>query len=383
MDRSLRIRPFYYAFAFYYLGLFVQQVNVKYSDHLKKILFLVAIGVLVIDILKNQKIKIVTNAKTVLCGMIFFAVLVISIYTKDFFLLAILFFSFSVESLDIDRLFKTAFVILFIATITVIMMSATGVVKDIVKIRMTGYYSGSIRHTLGFNWPLVLPNIVVFLGAFYGTYRKKLNCLYYGIWQLIGIVVFEFCDSRNGLISLEILLITQLVCDKCNHNKFWKKKYRKFLVYLSRCIFPVVAILSFIFMEMYKHGYPLGYFLDEILAHRLRWALYNLNLYPATILNVDNFENFRKTAKYVMDNGYFYAVLRYGYIYLVALSILIYKASRYFEKKGEYFGLVTIIVISIMNFIDNSLFSHGFFPLLIVGLFALKKSIADKRKCIT
>lgn len=376
----MKMKPFYFAFVFYYLGLFVQQVNIRFSDQLRKGLFLISIGILIIDILKSQKTVISKSLKTIVWIFIFIVVLGIATYTKDFFLMAILFFAFSVKDLDIDKLFKITFYILLVASITVVLMSILGIITELVRVRTTGFYSGNIRHALGFNWPLVLPNIVVFLGAFYGIYKKRLKWTYFVFWQLVGIVVFKFCDSRNGLIALEILLIMQLVCNRCKGNGFISHLYRRILILLSRYTFPAIALLSFILLSLYRNGDSLGYFLDEVLAHRLRWALYNFNLYPASILKIDSFENFKNTATYVTDNGYFYAVLRYGYSYIIILSILLYTASRYFENKRRYFGLITIIIISITNFIDNSLFSHGFFPIIIVSLFAIKKNIVIRKK---
>ena len=283
------------------------------------------------------------------------------------------------------RIFHDVYVLLRIFTAIIVLLSLLGVLHNIVDARYTALDYGYLRnrYSFGFKWPLVLPDILVFWTLYHQIARKNFSIVSFMILQMLGLLVFYFCNSRLGFVTLEMTFLLCFICNYLNrHDNHISLIAKKTIIFMAKIIFPVTAILSIVLLSLYQEGQGIVVYINAILSNRLQWAAMNFDLYPARIINITNFDAFNENVVYTLDNGYYYAILRYGYFFIVLVGAVCYKLTRFFERENNFYGMIAIIVLSIMNFIDNNLTSHGFFPLLIVGLITIKQDLkrVTKRK---
>lgn len=222
----------------------------------------------------------------------------------------------------------------------------------------------------------MLPDILVFWTLYYQIVRKNLSILCFVILQILGLLAFCFCNSRLGFVTLEMTFFLCFICNYLNrHDNHVSSIVKKIIIFVAKIIFPIIAILSIVLLSLYQEGQESAYILNGVLSNRLQWAAMNFNLYPAHIINITDFDAFTDNVVYTLDNGYYYAILRYGYCFMALVSAVCYKLTGFFERENNLYGIIAVIVLSIMNFIDNNLTSHGFFPILIVGLIAVKQDL--------
>ena len=194
--------------------------------------------------------------KKVLMGLFLF-VLMVALLSKDFYLLALILFGISIRDLEMDELFKMSFWILSFLTCLVLFLCLLGVLPNIQLVRSTSYHYGRPRYSLGFAHSLYLPDILVYLAAYFYTSKKKMKILDFVLFQCLGILVYMFCDSRNGLIALELLLFVvllwQLSC-KIMGNKMGI--FQKMLRLISSISFPSVTLLGLFLLWAYQKHMP-------------------------------------------------------------------------------------------------------------------------------
>lgn len=381
-----KISLFTISYLLYLLALFVQHVNFSYSETAKQVLILVSVGCLFLYLVSSKLTVTKLRLSSLIWGVIFVGLLAMSIYTRDFFILAMLLFCMASKENDYKKIFKYTCFAFSVCTIIIIVLSLIGVLPNepIVRDMYNGYGYGESRYAFGFKWPLVIPNILVYFAICRAIYKNHISMTFFLGIQTLGLFFLHYCDSRSGFVSLEITLIAHFICNYINKHKNKFSCYiRKIVCVSSRYTFPVISILSIILLNLYREWNPWAYMLNIALSNRLKWASLAFDSYTPHVLNISGFSVFRESVPYIIDSGYYYIILRYGYIMLLLLSVICYKLSRYFENKNNYYGMVAIVIISIMNFVDNSLTSYGYFPLLITGLMLVKndyKNVASKNK---
>ena len=382
-EKKLKINLLVTAILVYYWALLFPQVNMECADAIKKLLVILSIGLVSIYCIKVKVLMLQLSLKGVFWLLIFGMIFLVSLYTRDFYLLALLVFVFASKRADSGRIFHDVYVSLGLFTVMIVFLSLIGILHNIVDVRYTAFdyvWGGQRnRYSFGFKWPLVLPDILVFWTLYYQIVRKKLSMVCFVILQIFGLLAFYFCNSRLGFVALEMTFFLCFVCNYLNkHDNHVSSIVKKIIIFMAKIIFPSIALLSIVLLSLYQEGQGIAYLLNGVLSNRLQWAAMNFNLYPAQIINMTNFDAFAENVVYTLDNGYYYAILRYGYCFIVLVSAVCYKLTGFFERENNLYGMIAVIVLSIMNFIDNNLTSHGFFPILIVGLIAVKQDLRRK-----
>lgn len=95
-----KINPLVTAIVVYYLALLFSQVNIGYADIIKKSLIIVSMWLALIYCIKAKILMLRLSLKSVFRFLIFGMTFLISLYTSDFYLLALLVFAFASKKAD-------------------------------------------------------------------------------------------------------------------------------------------------------------------------------------------------------------------------------------------------------------------------------------------
>lgn len=367
---------FYLAYFFFIIGLFIENVNTDSSALLRKVFIFLAVIVLVINYASHIKLTLhfELTMKSFVLTIVFLIVLFYVIKTSNYFLMTVVLFSINIEYFDMDEFFRVSMYSLIGLSLLVILCCSLDIFPNIQHQRNTAYNLGSIRHSLGFKGGLFLPNILVYVSAYYFTLRKKITPANFMFLQGVGVLLFIICDSRNGLIALEMLFVLQFL----GRNK--KESFRKRVISTTACIsFPTAAFMSMILLQAYRRHVAFTIPINVFLSGRLQWALENMWKTPFKMVNLASHETFTATLKYAYDNGYFYLIARYGYLAMVLFCIVTIYAYKYMKKEENYPAMISFIVVALLNFIDNGLISYGFLPYFLMGIHSLY-NIAKENK---
>lgn len=373
---------FYSAYFIYISSLFMEVVAIDLQI-LKKVFVLLSILLLCYSNLKNItlnfRIKTKISIKTIIYFLVFIFVLFLSIKTKNYYLIAIILFSISMKDLDLKEFFTVTIISLATMSIIVMIFCGLGIIPNIQTSRDTYYNSGGVRYGLGFIGSNPLPNILVYIACYYYSIKKKVGLIDFCIFQVLGIVLFALCDSRNGLIALEILCLMQL---------FWNfaenKKSNKLLEKISMNSFIIVALLSQILLWAYRKKMAFTFPINKMLSGRLQWVLENIwNNNPFKLFNFDTHEQFTASLLHAYDNGYYYLIARYGYIGMIIFLIVTIYAFKCLKKQNNYRAMISFIVVALLNFIDNGLISYGFLPYMLMGIYTMYHRFNKKVELIT
>ena len=142
--------------------------------------------------------------------------------------------------------------------------------------------------------------------------------------------------------------------------------------------FTVFAGVSVLLMFLYVRGNSVASVVDKALTGRVSLALRTFSVYPIKIINIMSFDEYRSTLQSTIDNGYYYIVYRYGYVYLFLLLIVGRLVVSYFKSAKNDLGVVTIITISVSCAIANGFASCYFFPFWVLAFFELNRRIKTK-----
>lgn len=354
---------FYLAFIIYYISLFIVYLPIDNIDPIRKILTLAACIFLMANLLPIVLDKITIKYKYIIPVICFLAILLISLLLKDLFLVITFLFGLNIffRVQDIKPVLKISFGLLTLLTIMVILLCLAGILENV-----TTYREGAERYGLGFYHSNVLPLILVYLSAYYIIIKKDINVISFLVFEILGIIIFVLCDSRNALLSLQALLLFSLLT-KCMKNKI---KYKKALYNICLITVPLISLFSLILLHLYNQKNPFAVYCNDLFNNRIYMANLYYHYQDFKIINLMSPERY-KVISLTLDNGYYYSIARYGVIFLLFIFAVNYYFARYSIKEDNRYALIAIIVIDFVNFIDNGFYSFMFYPFIIISLYSL------------
>lgn len=323
--------------------------------------------------LKEKGIRKYITVRNLILAAVFLQILLIGLMTKNFYLLALIAFGMNLQEFDMGELFQVSMFILLFFTGMTILLCIFGVLPNIRLVRDTSYHYGRARYTLGFIHSLVLPGILVYVAAYFYTIRKKVTALDFMVFQGLGILIFLLCDSRNGIIALEFLLLSLLVWQVISKKLSGKRKQvlENLLTIVSSVSFVLITFFSLFLLWGYSGQKQFAIAMNSVLSNRVMLTLFNYEAMPFRLINVLSQQEFSDMTQYTFDNGYYYLLARYGYLVVGIFLITTIMTVVYMKKKGNYYAMVPYFVIALLNFIDNGIVSYVFLPYMFCGIHAL------------
>lgn len=362
---------FYLAYSLYFMALMTENLSVDNMHTVKQILVFMSVGILFIDYMKKYLLGHVFGLRfslfVLMLSIVAFLVIYMAVTTKDYYLIAVVMLAVGMRKLDMKEFFRISFVILLFLTTIVVLSSVIGIIPMVSSVRKTAYNHGGVRYAMGFKGGLFLPNIIVYCVCYYYSFKGKMKLIDFIFFQILGIIVFLLCDSRNGMIALEIMYVFLL---------FWKiskksDRLKKMIGFVASISFSLIAILSIYLLNAYKIKTALSVIANDILSGRLWAAMMNSFSSPFEWIHFESSIQFMENLKYAYDNGYYFVMARYGYIMLILLCIVVFFICKYMQDEDNYTAILGLIVVGLLNFIDNGLISYGFLPYILIGIYSM------------
>ena len=366
---------FYVAFGLYYLSIFITYTLVPYSHEIKQIMAMMTIVCLGLNFIRYSYYTINLKERGTIPIILFIAgITVLSAIYHDYFIIVLLMFFINLRryKIDVMMLFRISIYLLSIATLLVILLCLVGVLENRVTFRAKGDFGA--RYAWGFYHSNVLPIVLLYWWIYYYILKKRITVVNFGVALLTNSVVYVLCNSRNSFFSLLLLLLLLLGYESI---KRYKRRYRvqKAIAYIGKYGFIIFALLSFVLLVLYKRNNPVGLLMNTILSNRLSMgAIYFFRFQHPKFIQLMTSEYF-KVISLTLDNGYFYSVARYGFVYLLFLCGLLTFCGKEFERLNNYYAMIACVILAVSNSIDNGFFSFQFYPFILLAMYGFNQNI--------
>lgn len=290
------------------------------------------------------------------------------ITTSDVNLLLIFAFILIIGADGIE--FKTILKLLFYSQIIcysiLLVLNLSGIIE--VNYIMDSIHN-TIRYTLGFLHPnSAMNHYFVILTYYLVLYYDKIMIKEIIIIFLITLVLYNFTDSRTGLICTLLLIILMV------YQKYFNIKYmKKMILILSQYIFPAIFVFSiFIFIGLEYTECPIFEVINSLVSNRFSLASYlfdnyQINLFGHNLMLGNVFGAYVNNSVAVVDNFYFYILFNFGVSSILIVSYFTYKIAK-FNRTNNNSLLNGIMIIYCIYFIFEKVFMNIIlcFPLLLL-----------------
>lgn len=272
------------------------------------------------------------------------------------------------KDVSVKKIFKLGTTILGIAFPILVLLSITGMKKEIIYVKERAGFGNVIRHSLGYPYPNTLFTtyivLMVLITYVLGRQTKK-NLLLTTLFMLIGTgYIYIYSCSNTGLIVGIFFLMVNLYL-----------QLRKDLTRLEQVaawlVYPGCLLISIV-GPLVTRGKLFELF-DKVLHNRWAYSLYYLTNEPATLFGV----RFKEAPdpNYMVDSSFLYSFLQIGVIPFLILTGL-YLAMIYdCTKNKKRIELAIIVSFCVLGLSDPFLFNLSYKNLmfLFVGEFVYRK----------
>lgn len=343
------------AFVLYIISFFVKDIAFS-SDSLQmyiiRIIRYISYCLFVIYFLFIENIK---YKKIVVCILGIAFTLICSLFTGDIYYPTLLFVIISANKIEPRKILKISFITILIMTLFVVVGSFVHIFPMINSHRKD---SVTARLGFGFYHSNVLPLIVYYLFIYQMLLiNKKYHFLCMTFWTIVSIVVYHFCDSRNGFFAVLLSVVSYCILYK-------KNRINKYLSFFAKTSIIIFSLLSIIIMLLQGTNTELASLLDRLMSSRLNIA-YEQYLKMGIHLVSTMDSNTYLSQSLAIDNGYLYISMRFGIVYLLFYWLIHIKVVKKYNDKPLV--LILLIVVSLSNFIDNDFLSYGYLPVVLLA----------------
>lgn len=250
---------------------------------------------------------------------------------------------FAAKNIDLRKVLKMIFCGMLVGTILIVGLALLGIAGDV---KLTAHYGrGQLetRYMLGFNHANNLHDVAWYILAvtLLLTY-KKWNWKYYLLATIGNIGLFFLTASRNGMIAIQLLIIS------CFLIKYFPKlKEMRFPYVLGGIGLGICLWMTWLGGAYGAVNSKLAAFFDKFLTNRLEmiWEYAPISawkLFPEG-----------RELMYV-DNGFATLFFHYGYVVGIAYIVfLLYMLFRLYKKK-DGIGLCVLVTTIFVTFIETT-----------------------------
>ena len=281
--------------------------------------------------------------KLIIIMLILFSCSIFSYFIfNDFIILKFLILLFSLKKIDFDALVKKDVIIKISLTLLLILLFFLGLTSSQVFVR-----EESLRYSLGFTHPNVAGfyfMIIAFECIYLNRYKIKNSYIFY--LMVLVIIINILTGSRSSIISLILLLLFLMYYryGKCKILNF------KIIKFISRNLFLILMIFSFVTTVQYQNGVSWAVELNNILSERLSLSSLYISKYNITL-----FGNNLITRGYMtLDNSYIYLILKFGIISCGLYYLLYQKKIIELYQNKEYVFLFILLTLMIYGLMEST-----------------------------
>lgn len=269
------------------------------------------------------------------------------------------------RGVPLEKIFKASIKSLVFSIVFVISSSLLGIIQDTINTRVVAKTAGAIltgdyiRHSGGFLMSNQIPFFLFYLYAYaIVLYKERMKIKGHLAFQLLNLVVFEYCGSRTmflltGLIAV-VFLLTKLL-SKC------VILYKNTLKKMSILVFPIFCL--FCFIGTYLFGMNLLNPVNIVFNFRFSNMYETIKYYgihlignPSTVGTTESLNGV------VVDNGYLMLFLQKGLVIgVVVISIWVWLTYISVKKENNYF-LIFLAIFAVANVIDYHFISYRNIP---------------------
>lgn len=279
------------------------------------------------------------------------------IFTKDIYLPMIVMLIFGSKDSSEEHLRDISLKILVIGTVLVVFACFVGIIPDIMTAK--AFSNELTRHSYGFYHSNILPNNLLMIEILMAwKYKEKISAFFIMLFLILHFIVYVLSTSRMCLL-VGVALTVILLVFKLNRKLRKKNRWMSFAAY---CITPVCSILSIVFM-FFVNTNRIVQKMDLLFSCRFSISYLKMHSTGLRLFNFISNESFFRDGL-VLDNGYLFVLMRYGFIALIAINFVSYILIRKYRK--DTFNLICLSCIFIIAFIDNLFLSYRFLPFLIL-----------------
>ena len=355
---------YYFAYAIYIISITTEYMQV--SHFVKVVLATISLFILLFEftvfICNTNVVKKDFLKKLFL---LFFFVFCAFISNDYFILMLVLFALCATKKINIDTLLKITMFCLISITLLVVFLCMTNLIPNVSTPRYLG--SGD-RFAYGFSHSQNLSLISFYVLFCYITLQKRVCLVTIIVSTCYFYILYLICDSRTffySVILFDLFVIIYFIGKKilkvnlnCNFYNF---------------IFTTIVLYictNFILLLLYKFDISAVDWIDKIVTTRISAPLKTINLDQLSILSNLSYTEFVTSLRSTMDNGYYYVLYRYGYLYLLFLLYSIFLLLKNFKNSNNIFGGI-FLLITCISFSFAATFSL-FLPFFIISFIQLK-----------
>lgn len=362
---------FYLSYIMLYVSLFIGDVySINELDAVAKLLRLGSYALIAVSSI-NLKLK----RNDFFClVVIFITTLFYGLKTGDLYWSILILFIYNTKKINTENIYKISYKTIVIGIIIVLGCCALGLLPDVLTSRDTVKSISFDRHSFGFYHSNVIPLLIFYLEVYYICIAKeKVKDLAIVLYMFSAFIASFFCNSRNALFCSVILSIFVLF------EKRKSQRTHRFLYKVAILEVPCLSLFSFAMMFLLLKG-GIWNSIDTAFSGRFRLAIFKMRRIGLHLINImsnndflnDNlvYVNGKKLDTIVLDNGYLYVMLRYGFLILVFYFIVAFLLADKNKRNGCV--LYAVITVFIINFVDNDLVDYSFLPFILWAFNAWK-----------
>lgn len=228
--------------------------------------------------------------------------------------------------------------------------------------------SGEVRMSLGFVHPNALGFILFIVGIliFIDFYENRKQSLF--VLFILTFVAYYIANSKTStllLIVLDIMMIARIFKKDIISKILSKKMVDNLLL-----IFVVLLLFFSFWLAASYTGSAFQLWLNNLLTNRIQYGAWYMSLYGISFLgrNIPDFvlwyDNF--TLIY-LDNGYLLLLIKFGVFATFIYMMMIFQSSRKAIREKNIAMIVTIVLIAVSLFSEQSALRWCFCPILMYG----------------
>lgn len=317
--------------------------------------------------------------KFILIVCIYLIVLFSALISSDKTIFKLFFLLTALRNVKFEEVVKIDFWLRLFAFIIIIILYNLGFTENIIT-----YRENMVRNSYGFGHSNMFAYMILLLNMEL-VYLQKNNLSIFNLFVAIfSIFLIEFLtNSRTCLLIMILMYIGILFINTKNFKKIIEKKSIQLFL---KNIFIICTILSALLMFLYYKGNTIGINANILLSDRLRYILLFMTDYPISLLGNNitfvstTASKIYNTHSLVLDNAFFFLIIRYGLIIYFVFAILMNKSIKKIIKEKDYMLLLVFCLLIIYGLSENYLIKINYNVFLLYFSYIIFKKRNDKNE---
>lgn len=289
-------------------------------------------------------------------AMIWAVSLLFFVFTRDAYLPMLVILVVGSRDSSVKRIGDISLKLLAVGTAVIVAACLIGLIPDVMTAK--AFSDELTRHSFGFYHSNVLPNNLLMIELLLvWKYKEKLSAIVILAFFLLHSLVYVLSASRMCLL-VAVLLTALLLLFKWNSGL---RSHRRLTALAAYSIAPICSVVS-LALTLLVPANALAQRIDVLLSCRFSISYQKLQSVGLKLFNFISNAQFIRDGL-VLDNGYLYVLLRYGFVVLAALNLIGYLLVK--KYAGNTFYLICIACVFAIGFIDNLFLGYRFLPFLL------------------